>query len=135
MELENVDLTKSSFLSFIVDTLSVLTSNLLFYQISTYREFFLTKAQLPESIFNLAAFLGYSGSDATPAEVNVLFTIPFDSSYRLNFTHQIWHVFNILFFVASNLILGLFIYAILQHFYPDTIAFTTRPYIRIVGLL
>jgi len=64
-----------------------------------------------------------------------LFTIPFDSSYRLNFTHQIWHVFNILFFIASNLILGLFIYAILQHFYPDTIAFTSRPYIRIVGLL
>jgi hypothetical protein len=77
LELENVDLTKSSFLSFMVDTLSVLTSNLLFYQISTYREFFLTKAQLPESIFNLAAFLGYSPTDATPATVNVLFTIPF----------------------------------------------------------
>jgi hypothetical protein len=77
LELENVDLTKSSFLSFMVDTLSVLTSNLLFYQISTYREFFLTKAQLPESIFNLAAFLGYSPTDATPATANVLFTIPF----------------------------------------------------------
>lgn len=77
LELENVDLTKSSFLSFMVDTLSVLTSNLLFYQISTYREFFLTKAQLPESIFNLSAFLGYSPTDATPATANVLFTIPF----------------------------------------------------------
>ena len=77
LELENVDLTKSSFLSFMVDTLSVLTSNLLFYQISTYREFFLTKAQLPESIFNLAAFLGYSPTDATPATANILFTIPF----------------------------------------------------------
>jgi hypothetical protein len=77
LELENVDLTKSSFLSFMVDTLSVLTSNLLFYQISTYREFFLTKAQLPESIFNLAAFLGYSPTDASPATANVLFTIPF----------------------------------------------------------
>lgn len=77
LELENVDLTKSSFLSFMVDTLSVLTSNLIFYQISTYREFFLTKAQLPESIFNLAAFLGYTPTDATPATANVLFTIPF----------------------------------------------------------
>jgi hypothetical protein len=46
MELENVDLTKSSFLSFIVEILSTLTSNLMFYQISSYREFFLTKAQL-----------------------------------------------------------------------------------------
>jgi hypothetical protein len=83
LELENVDLTKSSFLSFIVDILSVLTSNLMFYQISSYREFFLTKAQLPESIYNLAAFLGYNPQEATPAEVNVLFTIPFGFSDAL----------------------------------------------------
>ena len=77
MELENVDLTKSSFLSFVVDALSTLTSNTLFYQISAYREFFLTKAQLPESIYNLAAFLGYNPSEATAAEGFVLFSIPF----------------------------------------------------------
>ena len=77
LELENVDLTKSSFLSFIVDALSVLTSNTIFYQLSAYREFFLTKAQLPESIYNLSAFLGYSPSEATAATVNVMFTIPF----------------------------------------------------------
>jgi len=77
LELENVDLTKSSFLSFVVDILSTMNSNLMFYQISTYKEFFLTKAQLPESIYNLAAFLGYNPSDATPSEVNILFSIPF----------------------------------------------------------
>ena len=77
LELENVDLTKSSFLSFIVDSLSTLTSNTLFYQMSAYREFFLTKAQLPESIYNLSAFLGYSPSEATSSQVNVLFTVPF----------------------------------------------------------
>jgi hypothetical protein len=77
LELENVDLTKSSFLSFLVEILSTLTSNTLFYQISTYREFFLTKAQLPESIYNLSSFLGYSPEEATPAQVNVLFEIPF----------------------------------------------------------
>ena len=77
LELENVDLTKSSFLSFIVDSLSTLTSNTLFYQMSAYREFFLTKAQLPESIYNLSAFLGYSPDEATSAQVDVLFTIPF----------------------------------------------------------
>jgi len=76
MELENVDLTKSSFLSFLVEVLSTNTSNLLFYQISAYREFFLTQAQLPSSIYNLAAFLGYNPQDATPSEVNVLFTMP-----------------------------------------------------------
>ena len=77
LELENVDLTKSSFLSFMIDTFSTLTGNLLFYQLSAYREFFLTKAQLPESILNLSAFLGYSANSATAATVNVLMTIPF----------------------------------------------------------
>jgi len=77
LELENVDLTKSSFLSFIVDTISTLTSNLLFYQLSTYREFFLTTAQLPESILNLSAFLGYNTREASFANVNLLMTIPF----------------------------------------------------------
>lgn len=78
LELENVDLTKSSFLSFIVDILAALTSNIMFYQISAYREFFMTTAQLPESVLNLSAFLGYDPSNATPATVNVLFTVPLE---------------------------------------------------------
>ena len=77
LELENIDLTKSSFLSFIVDILSSNVSNLMFYQISAYKEFFLTKAQLPGSIYNLAAFLGYSPKSATTSKVDVLFTVPF----------------------------------------------------------
>ena len=77
LELENVDLVKSSFLSFIVEALATLTSNLMFYQTSVYREFFLTKAQLPESIYNLSAFLGYEPKLASYSNVNVLFTIPF----------------------------------------------------------
>lgn len=76
LELNNVDLTKSSFLSFIIDIVSTLTGNMLFYQLSTYREFFLTKAQLPESILNLSAFLGYNTTEATAATANVLITIP-----------------------------------------------------------
>lgn len=77
LELENVDLTKSSFLSFIVEALGTLTSNLMFYQTSIYREFFLTKAQLPESIYNLSAFLGYEAGLANYANVDVLFEMPF----------------------------------------------------------
>ena len=77
LELENVDLTKSSFLSFLIDTISTLTGNLLFYQLSSYREFFLTKAQLPESILNLSAFLGYNTQEAVASTVNVLITMPF----------------------------------------------------------
>lgn len=77
LELENVDLVKSSFLSFIVEALSTLTSNLIFYQTSVYREFFLTKAQLPASIYNLSAFLGYEAGLADYANVDVLFEMPF----------------------------------------------------------
>ncbi len=76
LELENVDLAKSSFVSFLINVLSSLTSNLLFYQLSTYREFFLTSAQLPESILNLSSFLGYNSQNATPAVTNALLTIP-----------------------------------------------------------
>jgi len=80
LELENVDLTKSSFLSFLIDIISTLTSNLLFYQSSVYREFFLTKAQLPESVFNLSAFLGYNTQEASYATTNILLTIPLNFS-------------------------------------------------------
>ena len=77
LELENIVLAKSSFLSFVISTLSTLTSNLLFYETSVYREFFLTTAQLPESVLNLSAFLGYNTKEAEYATVNVLMTIPF----------------------------------------------------------
>jgi len=80
LELNEVDLTKSSFLAFVVEVLSTLTTNTLFYQISSYREFFLTKAQLPASIYNLSSFLGYTPSEASTAYVNVLF------SFEFNFT-------------------------------------------------
>jgi hypothetical protein len=76
MELENVDLTKSSFLSFVINILSTLTSNLLFYETSVYKEFFLTKAQLPESIINLSAFLGYNTREASFSTANILMSIP-----------------------------------------------------------
>lgn len=77
LELENVDLVKSSFLSFLIDTLATLTSNILFYSSSSYKEFFLTTAQLPESIYNLSAFLGYNPQEAEYATANILINIPF----------------------------------------------------------
>jgi len=76
LELENVDLAKSSFLSFIIDILSTLTSNLLFYETSVYREFFLTTASLPESVLNLSAFIGYNSNNAIYANAGILMTIP-----------------------------------------------------------
>ncbi len=64
-----------------------------------------------------------------------LFSMHIDASYRLNFTPRIWHIFNVFFFAAANLIVALFIYRVLLHFYPDTIAFASKPYFRIVVLL
>lgn len=84
LELDNVQLTRGSFLSYLINILGTLTSNLMFYCTSAYQEQFMTKAQLPESIYNLAAFLGYNAriASATPAVANVLVTIP------LTFTSQ-----------------------------------------------
>jgi len=76
LELENISLVKGSFLSFLVETLAVLSSNLVFYESSVYNEFFLTKAKLAESIYNLSSFLGYNTTEATYAQANVLITVP-----------------------------------------------------------
>lgn len=76
LELENVTLVKGSFLSFIVEVLSILTSNLIFYESSTYNEFFLTKAKLAETVHDLAANLGYNSAEATYSQANVLVTVP-----------------------------------------------------------
>ena len=76
LELENITLTKGSFLSFLVETLATLSSNLVFYESSVYNEFFLTKAKLPESIYNLATFLGYNTEEANYSQANVLITVP-----------------------------------------------------------
>jgi hypothetical protein len=72
LEIQNVDLTKQSFVSFIINTLSTLTSNLMFYESSVYNEFFLTTAQLPTSVKNLAAFLGYNPKTASYAGADVM---------------------------------------------------------------
>lgn len=87
LDLENIDLAKSSFLSFITNIISTLTSNLLFYETSIYKEFFMTQAQLPESVLNLSAFLGYNTKEASYSSTDVLMTIPFgfeDSTSTFN---------------------------------------------------
>ena len=76
LELENVDLYYTSFLSYMINILSVLTANQLYYTSSIYREFFLTEAQLEESVYNLAKWIGYTPMSALPAEVEELISIP-----------------------------------------------------------
>lgn len=86
LELEQIDLTKPSFLSYIINSMATLTSNLLFYQLSTHKEFFLTEAQLPENVINLAAYIGYTPSLAQYSTANVLVSIPLSFTEDTNFT-------------------------------------------------
>lgn len=77
LELENITLVKGSFLSYLVNVISSLTCNMLFYQSSVYKEFFMTTAQLDESVLNLSAFLGYNTIEAKYATAYLLMKIPF----------------------------------------------------------
>jgi len=77
LDIADVELSKSSFLSYIINILSTLTANILFYQISVYKEFFLTKAQLNNSVINGAASIGYMPDDASYAKLDILLTFPF----------------------------------------------------------
>ncbi len=76
LELENVDLYKTSFLSYVINVLSILTSNQIYYTSSIYREFFLTEAQMRESVYNLAKWIGYIPPTAVPATCDVLISLP-----------------------------------------------------------
>lgn len=80
LQLENFDYNKSSYLSYIINMLSFLDSNLLYYISSVYREQFLSKAIQRESVLNLSNIIGYKPPFATPAIVKVLIEIPYDSN-------------------------------------------------------
>ena len=64
-----------------------------------------------------------------------LFFLPFNDTYLLNYSQQIGSVFNISFFVISNLVLSLFVYIVIQHFFPDRFSIFVNPYLRILGLI
>ncbi len=79
LEIQDVDLTQTNFLSYLVNMISVLSSNLMYYNTSIYKEFFFTEAQLPESVLNLGKWIDYTPTDATPAIVDILFMIPLNN--------------------------------------------------------
>jgi hypothetical protein len=78
LQLTNFDFNKSSYLSYIINMLATLDSNLMFYVSSVYREQFLTKAVQRESVLNLANIIGYKPNFAKPSTCNVLIQIPFN---------------------------------------------------------
>lgn len=87
LELEGQDFSKTSYLSYLINVLSVLTSNLLYFSTSIYKESFLTRAIQKESVLNLSTFLGYRPRTATPATCSVLIGMPINFS-SLNNTDE-----------------------------------------------
>jgi uncharacterized LabA/DUF88 family protein len=86
LELESLDLSKTDYLSYLVNILSGLTANLLFYNTTTYRELFLTKAVQKDSVLSWSAMLGYSPTWATAATCSVLVAIPLKFTGDVTFT-------------------------------------------------
>lgn len=85
-ELKNVDLSKSTFLSYMVDVLSMLSSDNANAISLSKRESYLVTATLPSSIYNWASYLSYTKGFATPSAVNVLITIPLSFTSNATFT-------------------------------------------------
>lgn len=75
-ELEGVDLSKATFLSYMVDILSMLSSDNSNAISLSKRESYLVTATLPSSIYNWASYLSYTKGFATPSTVNALLSIP-----------------------------------------------------------
>ena len=93
--LSETDLHRGTFVSYVIDMLSFLTSNLMFYSSMSYQEAFMTLAQLPESVYNLSAFLGYKPQNARPCECDVLIQIPLGNiSDAVTVTFQQNHAFS-----------------------------------------
>jgi len=78
LDLQNIDLSKSHYLSYILDVLSGLTANLLNFTSLSYQETVLPTAQLDDSIRNLAMMIGYNPCKAKNATVDVLMGIHLD---------------------------------------------------------
>lgn len=79
LKLENFDFNKTSYLSYLIDIISVLTSNLMYYNTSIYREQFLTKAVQRESVLALSRMIGYSAPLSKPSQVKVFIQIPLEN--------------------------------------------------------
>lgn len=73
---KETDFYKTSFVSYVINVLSILSANQIFYSSVIYKEFFFVEAQLQESVYNLARWIGYKPGKASPSVVDVMFTLP-----------------------------------------------------------
>ena len=71
LDVPEINFTKTSYLSYLINTMSALSANIFFYNSAIYKEMFLTKAEQPESIYNWASILGYETSLGIPSTVDL----------------------------------------------------------------
>lgn len=84
MQLDDIEIRKSSLLGYLVQVLSILVSNQIFYSTMIYRESTLINAKLVESINDWALYLGYKPRLAETAFVDVLFQINLNDTNEFN---------------------------------------------------
>jgi hypothetical protein len=72
LQLSDIEIRRSSVLGYLIDVLAYLTSNVLMYSTMVHKESNLITASLPESIYDLSAYIGYSPKLATPSQVDAL---------------------------------------------------------------
>jgi len=65
----------------------------------------------------------------------LLLKLPYTNHYLLQDYKSLWSGFNILLFVISNLVLGLFIYVLIREFYVETLESNNYIYPRILLIL
>ena len=83
---DDSDISKASYLAYLIDMLSILSSNQVYYQSKLYNEFFIVTAVMNESVQNLAKWIGYTIPKAVCSTLDVMFTIPLSfTSSVINF--------------------------------------------------
>ena len=73
---QSSDISKASYLAYLIDMLSILSSNQIYYQSKIYNEFFIVTAVMNESVQNLAKWIGYTIPKAVCATVKIMFVVP-----------------------------------------------------------
>lgn len=73
---QNVDLYESGFLGYVIQSLTHLTSDMLFQNALAYNEAFLIRANLPSSVYNIATQLDYDIQGTIPAYGNLRIIMP-----------------------------------------------------------
>ena len=87
---QSSDISKASYLAYLIDMLSILSSNQIYYQSKIYNEFFIVTAVMNESVQNLAKWIGYTIPKAVCATVKIMFVVPLKFSIdAVNFQSKV----------------------------------------------